>query len=86
MDAIAERPPSHAQSAIRQAPSTSARRCQLNNQEEKLMNDELVLRQVLETAWAVCVATHGDADVADQPRCSLSRPPRGEMAGGRKRI
>jgi len=32
-----------------------------------------ILRRAVEIAWAVYVATHDDADIADQRRCSLSR-------------
>ena len=37
------------------------------------MAEELILRQAVETAWSVFLATHGNVDVADQRRCSLSR-------------
>ena len=37
------------------------------------MTEELILRQAVETAWSVYLATHGDVDIADQRRCSLSR-------------
>jgi hypothetical protein len=37
------------------------------------MNEELILRQAVATAWSVYLATHGDIDAADQRICSLSR-------------
>ena len=37
------------------------------------MTEELILRQAVETAWSVYLATHCDVDIADQRRCSLSR-------------
>ena len=37
------------------------------------MAEEPILRQAVETAWSVYLATHSDVDSADQRRCSLSR-------------
>jgi hypothetical protein len=38
------------------------------------MNEELILREAVATAWSVYLATHGDIDAADQRICSLSSP------------
>jgi len=40
---------------------------------EVRVTEELILRQAVQTAWSVYLATHGDVDNADQRRCSLSR-------------
>lgn len=37
------------------------------------MTEEQVLRQAVETAWSVYLATHDDVDIADQRQCSLLR-------------
>lgn len=37
------------------------------------MTEEPILRQAVETAWGVYLATHSAVDVADQRRCSLAR-------------
>jgi hypothetical protein len=47
--------------------------------------EELILRQAVETAWSVYVATHGDIDIADRRRCSLSRYLQARMQTGEKK-
>lgn len=50
------------------------------------MSDELILRQAVETAWSVYLATHGDVDSADQRRCSLSRHLQARLQAGENDI
>ena len=37
------------------------------------LDEELILREAVKTAWSVYLATHGDIDVSDRRLCSLSR-------------
>ena len=37
------------------------------------MVDDFVLREAVEMAWSMYLATHRDVDIADQRLCSLSR-------------
>jgi hypothetical protein len=37
------------------------------------MDEELILREAVKTAWSVYLATHGDVDVSDQRLCLLPR-------------
>lgn len=37
------------------------------------MDEELIFRKAVRTAWSVYLATHANVDVADQRICSLSR-------------
>jgi hypothetical protein len=37
------------------------------------MDEKLILREAVKTAWSVYLATHGDVDLADQRLCSLTR-------------
>ena len=37
------------------------------------MDEKLILREAVKTAWSVYLATHGNVDVTDQRLCSLQR-------------
>jgi hypothetical protein len=37
------------------------------------MDEKLILREAVKTAWSVYLATHGNVDVTDQRLCSLER-------------
>ena len=37
------------------------------------MGDEVLLRQAVDVAWSVYLATHTDVDAADRRRCLLAR-------------
>jgi hypothetical protein len=46
------------------------------------MTDELKLREAVQVAWSLYLATHGDVEAADQRRCSLSRHLQGLLHAG----
>jgi hypothetical protein len=37
------------------------------------MDEKLILREAVKTAWSVYLATHGNVQVTDQRLCSLER-------------